>query len=208
MHVSGTGGLAYLLHCGVIDISKTVPEDIALWSPDQEAPLTNAKDRLGLDSVDVRFIRVLLANDVLELAACLSLTKRRPCLTFGGDGLSRILVHALGCDRRIHQGLTCIANMAFIEFVSCHCTMLCPALLTEKKLVIFVKLSQTAAGAVIASEDGHATTKWKSWGSRSRGSAQRCNPGDRPAYGGRLPRNAANDGESSHVASGRTKVGV
>lgn len=99
--------LAHLLHCGVIDIGKTVPEDVALRCPDQEAPLANAKDRLGLDSVDVRFVRVLLANGVLELAACLSLAERRPCLACGGDGLPRILVHALGCDGRVpHVQLT------------------------------------------------------------------------------------------------------
>lgn len=35
--------LAHLLHCSVIDIGKTVPENVALWCPNQEASLANAK---------------------------------------------------------------------------------------------------------------------------------------------------------------------
>lgn len=148
--------LAHLLHCGVIDIGKTVPEDVALRCPDQEAPLANAKDRLGLDSVDVRFVRVLLANDVLELAACLSLTERRPCLACGGDGLPRI-----------------IANMAFIESVSCLRTVLCTALATEEKLVVFIQPRKSLlhyiltrrSSAVIASDCSYVATKRKSAGS-------------------------------------------
>jgi len=94
----------------------------------------------------MRFLWVLLANDVSELAAALGLTERRPCLAGRRNGFTRILVRAvLGHGGQCYlAGGTHVANVAFVEPVRCFCSVLGTALTANEELVIVVQSCKSA----------------------------------------------------------------